>query len=227
MTSSTASDSIRARPNSNRRRPLQEPLMSVSKPLVLDELRRIKGPDLQGNIVDLGLVSEILVKDERVYFSITVPADRAEELEPLRQAAEKVVRNMPGVRGHRRADGGGGARRTCRRTGTSAESPRVAQAGRRARRATARTAMRRPRSRHIATPPPAAAQPGTGPKPMARCPASKPDRGGVGQGRRRQIDDRRQSRARPAGRRHEGRHPRCRHLRPLQPRLLGLTGRPE
>jgi ATP-binding protein involved in chromosome partitioning len=71
--------------------------MTISKPQVLEELRRIKGPDLQGNIVDLGLVSEILVKDDRVYFSITVPAARAEELEPLRQAAETVVKRVPGV----------------------------------------------------------------------------------------------------------------------------------
>ena len=73
--------------------------MTISKPQVLDELRRVKGPDLEGNIVDLGLVSEILVKDDRVYFSITVPAARAEELEPLRQAAETVVAKVPGVSG--------------------------------------------------------------------------------------------------------------------------------
>jgi ATP-binding protein involved in chromosome partitioning len=73
--------------------------ISISKPQVLEELRRIKGPDLEGNIVDLGLVSEILVKDDRIYFSITVPAQRAEELEPLRQAAESVVAKLPGVAG--------------------------------------------------------------------------------------------------------------------------------
>jgi len=73
--------------------------MTISTPQVLDELRRVKGPDLNGNIVDLGLVSEILVKDDRVYFSITVPAARAEELEPLRQAAETVVAKVPGVGG--------------------------------------------------------------------------------------------------------------------------------
>jgi ATP-binding protein involved in chromosome partitioning len=73
--------------------------ISISKPQVLEELRRIKGPDLEGNIVDLGLVSEILVNDDRVYFSITVPAQRAEELEPLRQAAESVVAKVPGVAG--------------------------------------------------------------------------------------------------------------------------------
>ena len=73
--------------------------MSVSKTQVLDQLRRIKGPDLEGNIVDLGMVSEILLKDNRVYFSITVPANRAAELEPLRKAAEKVVSDMTGVAG--------------------------------------------------------------------------------------------------------------------------------
>ena len=73
--------------------------MSVTKPLVLERLRRVKGPDLDGNIVDLGLVSEILIKDGRVYFSITVPAARAQELEPLRQAAEKMVAEIEGVAG--------------------------------------------------------------------------------------------------------------------------------
>jgi ATP-binding protein involved in chromosome partitioning len=71
--------------------------MSPSKDAVLEQLRRVKGPDLEGNIVDLGLVSEVLLKDGRVSFSITVPAERAAQLEELRQAAEKVVREMDGV----------------------------------------------------------------------------------------------------------------------------------
>ena len=73
--------------------------MPVTKTQVLDELRRVKGPDLEGNIVDLGLVSEILIKDEKVYFSITVPASRAQDLEPLRQAAEQVVSKIKDVIG--------------------------------------------------------------------------------------------------------------------------------
>ena len=73
--------------------------MHVSKAHILDRLRRVKGPDLEGNIVDLGLVSDILIKEDRVYFSITVPASRAGELESLRQAAEKVVREVEGVGG--------------------------------------------------------------------------------------------------------------------------------
>ena len=73
--------------------------MSVSKTLVLERLRKVKGPDLESNIVDLGLVSEILIRDNRVYFSITVPAARANELEALRQAAEKMVAEIEGVSG--------------------------------------------------------------------------------------------------------------------------------
>jgi ATP-binding protein involved in chromosome partitioning len=73
--------------------------MSLSKEQVLERLRQVKGPDLKGNIVDLGLVSEILLKDGRVSFSITVPAEQASGLDPMRQAAEKVVREMPGVSG--------------------------------------------------------------------------------------------------------------------------------
>ena len=72
--------------------------MSVSREHILERLRRVKGPDLESNIVELDLVSEVLVKDGRVSFSITVPAKRAEELEPLRQAAEKIVREIDGVR---------------------------------------------------------------------------------------------------------------------------------
>lgn len=71
--------------------------MSVDKAQVLHALRRVKGPDLKGNIVDLGLVSDIFIKDRHAYFSITIPADRAEELEQLRLAAEQVVSTIEGV----------------------------------------------------------------------------------------------------------------------------------
>ena len=73
--------------------------MPVSKDQVLEQLKRVKGPNLDGNIVDLGLVSEIIIKNDRVYFSITVPAHKAADLEPLREAAQKVVSEIPGVAG--------------------------------------------------------------------------------------------------------------------------------
>jgi ATP-binding protein involved in chromosome partitioning len=107
--------------------------MAVTQARVLEALKRIKGPDLTSNIVDLGLVSEVLIRDDKAYFSITVPAERAEELEPLRQAAEKVVRDIPGiggvtavltadVTGTRRPAAGSGSR------GAATESRRVQEA---------------------------------------------------------------------------------------------------
>src|SRR5690606_20020219 len=73
--------------------------MSVTKQAVLDTLRTIKGPDFEGDIVSLGLVSDIFIANSKVFFSVTVPADRAQALEPLRAAAERAVKAMPGVEG--------------------------------------------------------------------------------------------------------------------------------
>ena len=102
--------------------------MSVTEAQVLEALKRVKGPDLDSNLVDLGLVSQVLLKDGRVYFSITIDPKRAEELEPLRQAAAKVVSDLDGVAGATAvltADApAGGAAPTPQR----AEHPRVAAA---------------------------------------------------------------------------------------------------
>ena len=73
--------------------------MTVTKETVLDRLKTVNGPDFTGNIVELGLVSEIFIADGKVFFSITVPAARAQEMEPLRAAAERVVKSIPGVTG--------------------------------------------------------------------------------------------------------------------------------
>jgi ATP-binding protein involved in chromosome partitioning len=70
---------------------------SPTKEEVREALRRVKGPDLSGDIVSLGLVSDVVVSNGKVIFSISVPAERARELEPLRQAAEAAVRAVPGV----------------------------------------------------------------------------------------------------------------------------------
>jgi ATP-binding protein involved in chromosome partitioning len=73
--------------------------MTLTKDAVLEKLRTIKGPDFEGDIVSLGLVSDIFIADGKVFFSITVPAQRAQELEPLRSAAERAVKALPGVAG--------------------------------------------------------------------------------------------------------------------------------
>ncbi|WP_075289976.1 iron-sulfur cluster carrier protein ApbC [Pararhizobium arenae] len=74
-------------------------MAEVTKEQVLEKLKGVRGPDMDGNIVDMGLVSDVFISDSKVYFSITVPAERAKELDPLRAAAERVVKDIPGVKG--------------------------------------------------------------------------------------------------------------------------------
>ncbi|WP_431321535.1 iron-sulfur cluster carrier protein ApbC [Rhizobium sp. YTU87027] len=74
-------------------------MTGVTKEQVLETLKTVRGPDLEHNIVELGMVSDVFISDGKVYFSITVPAESAKELEPLRLAAERVIKEMPGVKG--------------------------------------------------------------------------------------------------------------------------------
>jgi ATP-binding protein involved in chromosome partitioning len=76
-----------------------EIMADVTKEEVLAVLAKVRGPDLEGDIVSRGMVSDVFISDNKVYFSITVPAARASELEPLRMAAERTVKAMPGVKG--------------------------------------------------------------------------------------------------------------------------------
>ncbi|MEM9333080.1 MAG: iron-sulfur cluster carrier protein ApbC [Pseudomonadota bacterium] len=72
-------------------------MTSIIRDKVLEQLAKVKGPDLEGNIVDLGLVENVLVNEGKAIFSIKVPSERAQELEPLRQAAEKAVSSVEGI----------------------------------------------------------------------------------------------------------------------------------
>ena len=69
----------------------------VTQDQVLEQLRTVKGPDLEGDIISQDLVSDIFISEDSVAFSITVPAEKAQELEPLRKAAETRVLEIPGI----------------------------------------------------------------------------------------------------------------------------------
>jgi ATP-binding protein involved in chromosome partitioning len=71
----------------------------IDKEAVLDRLRSIRGPDDDRDIVRRGLVSDIVIANGRVMFSITVPAERAKAYEPMREAAETAVKTLQGVTG--------------------------------------------------------------------------------------------------------------------------------
>ncbi len=90
--------------------------MTVTREHVLEALKKIHGPEGTGDIVSAGMVSDIFIADGKVFFSITVAADKAQALEPLRAAAEQAVRKLEGVEGavvaltaEKKAGAGGGA----------------------------------------------------------------------------------------------------------------------
>ena len=70
--------------------------VTISKDSVLAELKRVSLPD-GGDIVSLGMVRALTVDDGTVSFVLEVPAELGPRMEPVRSAAEQVVKAMPGV----------------------------------------------------------------------------------------------------------------------------------
>jgi len=70
--------------------------MAVTKDEVLKSLANVKSPDgapLPGS----GTLSDIVISDSKVFFSITVGADVVKSWEPVRRNAEAAVKAVPGV----------------------------------------------------------------------------------------------------------------------------------
>jgi ATP-binding protein involved in chromosome partitioning len=70
----------------------------ITESTVLDALKAIAGPDGTTDIVTLGMVTGLFVKDGRVSFSLAVDPKKAGEMEPLRLKAERAVTALPGVK---------------------------------------------------------------------------------------------------------------------------------
>src|SRR4030081_142216 len=70
--------------------------MAVSKDGVLAGLDKVATPD-GTPLSRTGKLSDIVVTDGKVFFSITVDAAVVQSWEPVRKAAETAVRAIPGV----------------------------------------------------------------------------------------------------------------------------------
>ena len=90
--------------------------MAITENQILDALRAVRDPDKGADIVALGMVSGMVVRDGNVGFAIEVEPERGARLEPLRKAAEAgrrgIARSPLGDRGadrgNRRQAGAGG-----------------------------------------------------------------------------------------------------------------------
>jgi ATP-binding protein involved in chromosome partitioning len=72
-------------------------MSGVTERQILDALGHIADPDKGSDIVSLGMVSGLVIRDGNVAFAIEVERERGPQLEPLRKAAEKAVEALPGV----------------------------------------------------------------------------------------------------------------------------------
>ncbi|WP_343560145.1 iron-sulfur cluster carrier protein ApbC [Kiloniella sp. b19] len=72
-------------------------MSKVTEKDVLDALSTILEPEQKKDIVSLGMISGLVVKDGNVGFSIEIDPARAPQMEPLRKAAEKAVHNIKSV----------------------------------------------------------------------------------------------------------------------------------
>jgi ATP-binding protein involved in chromosome partitioning len=72
-------------------------MTAVTERQILDALRQISDPDRGADIVSLGMVSGLVIRDGNVGFAIEVEPERGPRLEPLRKSAEQAVEALPGV----------------------------------------------------------------------------------------------------------------------------------
>src|SRR6266850_640006 len=71
--------------------------MAATKEQVLARLASVKSPDGLA-LTETGKLSDVVVSDGKVFFSITVDAAVVQAWEPVRKAAEAAVRAVPGVK---------------------------------------------------------------------------------------------------------------------------------
>jgi ATP-binding protein involved in chromosome partitioning len=71
-------------------------VMALGKEQILESLAKVPGPDGRP-LPQTGTLSEIVVSDGKVFFSMTVDAAAVKAWEPVRKRAEDAVRSVPGV----------------------------------------------------------------------------------------------------------------------------------
>ena len=71
--------------------------MAVGKEQVLAALAKVAAPG-GASLTEAKVLSDVVVSDGKVFFSITVDAANVKAWEPVREAAEKAVRAIPGVK---------------------------------------------------------------------------------------------------------------------------------
>ena len=64
---------------------------------ILNNLKGVQDPSQNNNIVDLGFVKNIEVKESSLFVTLEVPSHRGPAMEPIRKLAEKSLKKMKNV----------------------------------------------------------------------------------------------------------------------------------
>ena len=72
-------------------------MTALSEELILAALAFVEDPSQGQDIVALGMVSGLKIKDSNISFALSVPAHRGPAMEPVRRAAEKAALAIEGV----------------------------------------------------------------------------------------------------------------------------------
>jgi len=73
-------------------------MATVTKAAVRAALASVRDPQTGRDLISLGWVGGIEIRDGLIRFALEVPRERAAGLEPVRRAAEAAVQGLPGVR---------------------------------------------------------------------------------------------------------------------------------
>ena len=72
-------------------------MTNISEDLIYEALKKIEDPSQSKDIVSLGLINNITVKDSNVAVTLEVPVHRGASMEPIRKLAQETVLNIKGV----------------------------------------------------------------------------------------------------------------------------------
>ena len=70
---------------------------TINKEQIIKALSEVIETTSGKNVVELGMVSGVVIKDGNVGFSLEIEPSKAEQMEPLRHTCENTVRTLPGV----------------------------------------------------------------------------------------------------------------------------------
>ena len=72
-------------------------MTQVTEQQIIDALRCVVDTDRKKDIISLGMIQGVQIKDGHVALSLGVEPERGPRLEPLRKEVETLVHKLPGV----------------------------------------------------------------------------------------------------------------------------------